>query len=44
LQAGALLLLAEVLGGGAVWFTPVLSEAVCLGLSLFFLRRWLKSE
>lgn len=44
LQAGALLLLAEALGGGAVWFTPVLSEAACLGLSLFFLRRWLKSE
>ena len=30
-------LLAAVLGGGSIWFAPVISEVLCLGLSVFFL-------
>ncbi len=42
LQTLSLLLMAEVFGGGAIWFTPVLSEAVTLLISAVFLRKYLK--
>ena len=41
-QAAALLTLAATLGGDAIWFTPVVSEAVVLVLSLLLLRNVLK--
>ena len=41
-QAAALLALAATLGGDAIWFTPVISEAVVLVLSLLLLRNVLK--
>ncbi len=41
-QAIALLALAATLGGDAIWFTPVISEAVVLVLSLILLRKVLK--
>ena len=41
-QAIALLTLAATLGGDAIWFTPVISEAVVLVLSLLLLRNVLK--
>ena len=37
LQGSILLLLAAVLGGSSIWFAPVISEVLCLGLSVFFL-------
>lgn len=39
-QAAALFLLAETLGGGTAWFAPLASETLVLLLSLRFLRRW----
>lgn len=39
LQGSILLLLAAVLGGGSIWLAPVISEVLCLGLSVFFLLR-----
>lgn len=39
LQGSILLLLAAVLGGSSIWFAPVISEVLCLGLSVFFLLR-----
>ena len=40
LQSAALLLLAGVFGGEAVWYTPIISEAASLVMSLYFLRRY----
>ena len=40
LQSAVLLTLATVFGGDALWYTPILSEAMCLAMSLFFLRRY----
>ncbi|MBQ0038790.1 MAG: MATE family efflux transporter [Clostridiales bacterium] len=42
LQAGVLLLLAAVRGGSSIWFTSVISESICLAISVFFLRRTAK--
>ena len=39
LQGSILLLLAAVLGGSSIWFAPVISEVLCLGLSVFSLLR-----
>ena len=40
LQSAVLLLFAAVFGGEALWYTPILSEAMCLCLSLVFLRSY----
>ena len=39
LQGSILLLLAAVFGGSSIWFAPLISERLCLGLSIFFLLR-----
>lgn len=39
LQGSILLLLAAVIGGSSIWFAPLISELLCLGLSVFFLLR-----
>ena len=41
LQGSILLLLAAVFGGSSIWFAPLISELLCLGLSVFFLL-WLR--
>ena len=41
-QSACLLALAAVFGGSAIWYTPVISEAICLVLSIVFLRGYLK--
>ena len=44
LQAGALLALAALWGGEAIWFAPVISEVVCLVMALAFMGRFWKSN
>lgn len=39
LQGSILLLLAAIFGGSSIWFAPLISELLCLGLSVFFLLR-----
>ena len=39
LQGSILLLLAAVFGGSSIWFAPLISELLCLGLSIVFLLR-----
>ena len=41
-QAMALLLLAAAVGGMGIWFAPVISEALCAVMAVWFLRRFLK--
>ena len=41
-QAGALLLLAAAVGGTGIWFAPVISEALCAIMAVWFLRRFLR--
>ena len=41
-QAMALLLLAATVGGMGIWFAPVISEALCAVMAVWFLRRFLK--
>ena len=41
-QAMALLLLAAAVGGTGIWFAPVISEALCAVMAVWFLRRFLK--
>ena len=41
-QAGALLLLAFTAGGSAIWFAPLISEALCAVMAVWFLRRFLR--
>ena len=38
-QSICLLALAAVVGGNAIWFAPLISEAVCLMLAVCFLRQ-----
>lgn len=42
LQSAVLFTLSAVFGGDALWYTPIFSEALCLTMSLFFLRRAVK--
>lgn len=39
LLLGALYVTAYLIGGEALWFATALAEALCLGMSIFFLRR-----
>ena len=39
-QAGALLLLAAAVGGTGIWFAPVISEALCAVMAVWFLRQF----
>ena len=41
-QAGALVLLAAAVGGNAIWYAPVISEALCAGMAVLFLRGFLR--
>ena len=41
-QATALLVLAFAVGGSAIWFAPVISEALCAVIAVWFLRRFLQ--
>ena len=41
-QAGALLLLAAAVGGTGIWFAPVISEALCAVMAVWFLRQFLR--
>ena len=43
-QAGALLLLAAAVGGTGIWFAPVISEALCAVMAVWFLRRFLQKN
>lgn len=43
IQSAALLTLASLFGGDAIWFTPIVSEGLCLVMSLLFLRSYLRS-
>ena len=38
LQSAVLLTLAAVFGGEELWYTPIISEALCLAMSVIFLR------
>ena len=40
MQSICLLTLAALFGGSALWYTPIISEAICLCLSLYFLRQY----
>lgn len=43
-QSGALLLLAFAVGGTAIWFAPLISEALCAVMAVWFLRRFLRQS
>ena len=38
----ALLVLVPLVGGTGIWFAPVISEALCAVMAVWFLRRFLK--
>ena len=42
-QAAALAVLAFTVGGSTIWYAPVISEAVCAVMAVWFLRRFLRS-
>ena len=44
LQGSILLLLAAGFGGSSIWFAPLISELLCLGLSIFFLLRLRRTQ
>ena len=43
-QSGALLLLAFAVGGTAIWFAPLISEALCAVMAVWLLRRFLRQS
>ena len=43
LQSAALLFFAVAFGGAALWYTPIISEMLCLCLSMLFLKHYMKS-
>ena len=43
-QSGALFLLAFAVGGTAIWFAPLISEALCAVMAVWFLRRFLRQN
>jgi putative MATE family efflux protein len=44
LQSFALLLLAATFGGNSIWSAPLISEALCLVLSVWLLKRYLNKQ
>ncbi len=40
-QAGALFLLAFAVGGTAIWYAPLVSEALCAVMAVLFMRKFL---
>lgn len=40
LQSAVLLILAATFGGNTLWYTPIFSEALCLCISIIFLRHY----
>ena len=40
-QAGALFLLAFAVGGTAIWYAPLISEALCAVMAVLFMRKFL---
>ena len=44
LQSAVLLTLAALFGGDALWYTPIFSEALCLCLSVYSLRRYRRAS
>ena len=40
-QAGSLFLLAFVAGGTAIWYAPLISEALCAVMAVLFMRNFL---
>ena len=40
LETTVLLTLVAVFGGEALWYTPIISEALCLAMSALSLRRY----
>ena len=43
IQSLSLIALSLILGADGIWYTPILSEGICLVMSILFLRQYLKS-
>ena len=43
IQSLSLIALSLIFGADGIWYTPILSEGICLVMSILFLRQYLKS-